>query len=297
MQEPRVENYVRDTSPNTGRIILTAGRSNVKVEETSFQSGQATLSGQLCFPDHVPAPALLICHGLNARGSNGLRLYRRLAEKASENGFVSFVFDSRGVGKSTGEFDYGLGEQEDIRSALNYLSSRSEVFPDRIFIVGHSLGGAVSIYAVRNDKRVKGLVLWSTPKNHSYNVKKFIRRTKGRLGLQLFFIFSYIDKVVNVSKLASLNVYGVNLRPKEVRQKLMKLNEQEAVTKLHSIPILVVIGQADSIVGVDEAQAIYDAANPPKTMLIIEGADHIYKGKEQELIDKTLEWIKDTAKL
>jgi alpha/beta superfamily hydrolase len=45
---------------------------------------------------------------------------------------------------------------------------------------------------------------------------------------------------------------------------------------------------------VDEAQAVFDAANEPKTLIVIESADHIYKGKEGELVNKAMEWIKTT---
>lgn len=263
----------------------------MKTEQAWIQCGQFRLYGELHIPDHVPAPGLLICHGLNARGSSDLRLYSRLAENACKNGFVCLVFDFRGVGKSTGEFDYGIGEQEDLKRALNWLASRPEALSNHIFIVGHSLGGAVSIYAVENETRVKGLALWSTPKNHNYNVKKFIKRTRGRLGLCLFFFFSYLDRLLDVSKLFRLEVYGVTLRPRYVRGKLMKLHESEAVTKL-GIPLMVVTGNADNIVGVDEAEEIYRHANEPKELLVIDGADHIYRGKERELIRRTIEWIK-----
>jgi alpha/beta superfamily hydrolase len=264
----------------------------VKTEEVWFQSGGARLCGMMYSPDVLPAPALLICHGLNARGSSGLRLYARLAEKACKEGLVVLVFDFRGVGKSTGEFDYGLGEQDDVKRALDYLASRPEVLPNKTFVVGHSLGGAVSIYAVQNETRIKGLVLWSTPKNHDYNVKKFIRRRRGRLGLCKFYLFSYLDRVFDVSRLFKLEVYGVNLRPKYVKGKLMKLRESEAVSTLMGIPLLVVIGSSDSIVGVDEAQEIFDSAHEPKSRVVIDSADHIYKGKEEELINKTIDWIR-----
>jgi pimeloyl-ACP methyl ester carboxylesterase len=46
------------------------------------------------------------------------------------------------------------------------------VLSDKIFVVGRSFGGAVSLYALRLENRVKGLVLWSAPKNHDYNMKK-----------------------------------------------------------------------------------------------------------------------------
>jgi len=263
----------------------------LKTEQTWIQCDNANLYAELHIPDAVPAPAILICHGMNARGSEGLRIYTRLAELARKQGFVCLVFDFRGVGKSSGDFDYGVGEQQDIKCALDYLASRPEVSPNRIFVVGHSLGGAVSLYALQNDTRVKGLAIWSTPKNHNYNVKKFVRRARGKLGLYRFLFLSRIDKFFNVSRFFKLEVYGVRLRPRFVREKLMKLNECEAASKLY-IPLLVAIGSNDAIVGADEAQEIYKSANEPKTLLIIEGADHIYKGKEQELINKTVEWIK-----
>jgi alpha/beta superfamily hydrolase len=250
------------------------------------------LYGEIYIPENVPAPALLICHGMNAKGFHFLKIYSDLAEEACKNGFVSLLFDFRGTGKSHGNFNYGFGEQEDVKCALDYLASRQEVILDKIFVVGHSLGGAVSIYAVQGDKRVKGLVLWSTPKNHYYNVKKFVANTRGKLGLCVFMLLTWVDKLFDISKLYKLEVYGIKLRPKEIREKLMKLNECEAVSKLNGVPLLVMVGDKDFIVGVDEAQAIFDAANEPKTLIVIESADHIYKGKEKELISKTMEWVK-----
>jgi pimeloyl-ACP methyl ester carboxylesterase len=158
--------------------------------------------------------------------------------------------------------------------------------------VGHSLGGAVSLYAAQNERRVNGLVLWSTPKNHAYNVKKFIMRTRGKLGLYLFLFLARMDRLFDVSRLFKLEVYGINLRPKYVREKLMKLNECEAVSKLKNMPLLILIGDEDVIVDVTEARQVFLSANEPKDFLIIRGADHIYNGKEDELIAQTIKWLK-----
>jgi alpha/beta superfamily hydrolase len=125
--------------------------------------------------DTVPVPAVLICHSLNSQGLHVLKVYRQLARSACEKDFVSVLFDFGGVGKSDGMFDYGIGEQKDLRCMLDYPVSRLEVLSDKIFVVGRSFGGAVSLYALRLENRVKGLVLWSTPKNHDYNVKKLAR--------------------------------------------------------------------------------------------------------------------------
>jgi putative redox protein len=264
----------------------------VRTEETWIECEDAMLYGEIHIPDVVPAPAVLVCHGMDTQGFHFLKIYSQLAVTACQSGFVSFVFDFRGVGKSTGKFDYGFAEQHDVKCALNYLASRKEVLGNKLFIVGHSLGGAVLLYAVQNEKRVNGLVLWSVPKNHRYNVKKFIKRTRGKLRLYLFLFSAWIDKVVDVSRLVKLEVYGISLRPRYVREKLMKLNECEAVSKLENMPLLIIVGDKDVIVDVDEARQVFLSAREPKDFLIIRGADHIYSGKEEELIAQTIKWIK-----
>ena len=263
----------------------------MKVEEAWIQCGNAKLYGELRVPDHFPAPGILICHFMDVRGYHGLKVYSMLAERACLSGFVSFVFDFRGVGKSSGEFDYGFGEQEDVKCAMDYLTSRAEVRPNDIFIVGHSLGAAVSLYAVQNDKRIRGLVLWSPPKDHDYNVKKFIARTRGKSGLYTFLLLSRIDRFLNVSNLFKLEVFGINLRMRYVREKLMKLNECEAISKLWDLPVLVVIGDSDVIHGEDEAREVFSSAHDPKTLSVVRSAGPTYEGKEDELISKTMQWI------
>jgi alpha/beta superfamily hydrolase len=265
----------------------------MRTEQTWIKSEDAKLYAELHFPDEVPAPAILILHGMNSQGFHLLKIYDRLVKTACREGYAVMLFDFRGVGKSTGKFDYGIGEQQNVKSALNYIASRSEVSHDQIYVVGHSLGGAVSLYALQDETRVKGLVLWSTPKNHNYNVKKFMRRTKGKLSLYAFLVLSRMDKLLNVSSLFRLEVYGIELRPRFVREKLMKLNECEAASKLRNVPLLIVIGDKDVLVGVDEAKAIYQAASEPKKLVIIADADHIYLRKEEELIDRTLDWIRE----
>jgi alpha/beta superfamily hydrolase len=263
----------------------------VKVEEAWIRCGSAKLYGEVHIPNRFPAPGVLICHFMDVRGYHGLRIYSMLAERACQKGYVSLVFDFRGVGKSTGVFDYGLGEQQDVRCALSYLASRPEVKHDSIFFVGHSLGAAVLLYAVQGERRVGGLVLWSPPKNHDYNVKKFISRTRGKLGLYAFLLLSRVDRLFNVSRLFKLEVFGINLRLRDVRGKLMKLNECEQVSRLRNVPILIVIGDLDNIHGEDEAREVFASAHDPKSLVVIRSAGPTYEGREEELISKTLEWI------
>jgi fermentation-respiration switch protein FrsA (DUF1100 family) len=71
----------------------------------------------------------------------------------------------------------------------------------------------------------------------------------------------------------------------------MKLNECEEISKLHNLPVLIVIGGSDNIHGEDEARQVFASAHDPKTLLVLESAGPTYEGKEDELIAKTMEWI------
>lgn len=263
----------------------------LRFESVEFVSGDVVLRGLVFVPDRVPAPALIVCHGFDRRGFRGYGIFEQLARKACESGFVSLVFDFRGCGGSGGRFDYGWGEQGDLEAAIGFLLSRREVDSDSVFVVGHSLGGAVALYVALRDKRVNRIVLWATPSDHAYNVKKFISRTRGRFSYYLFLLISYLDAVINVSNLFSLHVYGISLRPRDVRQRLMKLRENEVVAKLQSVNLLIVNGSGDQIVGLEEAKMNYKAAKELKELVIIESANHSFHGKEEETVDRTISWL------
>ena len=278
----------------------------MRAEEVSFESKGTEIRGVLYVPNETPAPTLIVCHGFDKRGFRGYEIFEQMAKAACENGFVSLVFDFRGCGRSTGVFGYGWGEQEDLEAAIDFLASRLEANSNSVYVVGHSLGGAVALYVAEKDKRLRGVVLWATPHDHAYNIKRFITRTRGRLGYYLFLLLSYVDVVVPVSRLFSLRVYGVVLRPRDVRRRLMRLRESEVLARLENVPVLIVNGSDDKIVGLEEAKMNFEAARTKrKELVVIEStkpvafhggeeevvASHVFQGKEEETIDRTLSWL------
>jgi pimeloyl-ACP methyl ester carboxylesterase len=278
----------------------------LKTETVSFDSDGAELYGVLCIPDRVPAQAVIVCHGFDKRGFHGVRLFRDMAEAACrQGGFVSLVFDFRGCGKSSGEFGYGWDEQKDLEAAMEFLLSRPEVRRDGgVCVVGHSLGGAVALYVAERDKRVKGVALWAVPHDHAYNIRRFVIRSRGRFGWVLFLLASYLDAVLPVYRLFSLRVWGFSLRPRDVRQRLMKLKEAEVLRRLERLPVLIVNGSGDTLAGLEEARWNYEAAKGPKDLVVIESANqnpkqmeeaignHVFQGREREAVDRTLVWLR-----
>ena len=278
----------------------------MKAEAVSFESGDAGLYGVLYVPDRIPAQAVIVCHGFDKRGFHGVGLFKDMAEAACRRGgFVSLVFDFRGCGKSMGEFGYGWDEQRDLAAAVEFLLGRAEVRQGGgVFVVGHSLGGAVALYVAERDKRVRGVALWAVPHDHGYNIRRFIIRGRGRLGWVLFLLASYLDAVVPVYRLFSLRVWGFSLRPRDVRQRLMKLKEAEVLKRLEHLPVLIVNGSGDTLAGLEEAKWNYEAAKGPKELVVIESvnqdpkrmeeaiANHVFQDKEKEAIDRTLMWLR-----
>lgn len=269
-----------------------------------FGSDGAGLYGVLYVPDRVPAQAVIVCHGFDRRGFHGIKLFRDMAEAACRAGFVSLVFDFRGCGKSGGVFGYGWGEQKDLESAVEFLLGRPEVKKDvGVYVVGHSLGGAVALYVAEHDKRVRGVALWAVPHDHGYNIRRFVIRSRGKFGWYVFLLASYFDAVLPVYRVFSLRVWGFSLRPRDVRQRLMKLKEAEVLKRLEHLPILIVNGSGDTLAGLEEARWNYEAAKGPKEMVVIDSAisdpkrmeeaiaNHVFQGKEKEAIDKTLLWL------
>ena len=69
-------------------------------------------------------------------------------------------FNFRGAGTSQGEHDYGRGEIEDVRAALDWLAAE---FAKPILFAGFSFGAAVGLRAACPDPRVAALVALGTP--------------------------------------------------------------------------------------------------------------------------------------
>jgi len=248
---------------------------------------------------------VIVCHGFDKRGFHGVKLFRDMAEAAcKQGGFLALVFDFRGCGESTGSFGYGWDEQQDLEAAIEFLLSRPEARKEGgVYVVGHSLGGAVGLYVAEKDRRVKGLALWAVPHDHGYNIKRFIIRSRGRLSWYLFSLASYVDAVIPVYRLSSLRVWGFDLRPRDVRGRLMKLREADVLKRLENLPVLIVNGSGDTLAGLEEAKWNYEAAKGPKDLVVIESvhedpgrmeeaiANHVFQGRGKEAIDKTLAWL------
>src|SRR5690606_6664725 len=100
-------------------------------------------------------PAIIICHGFIGSRVGVDRLFVKTARALSEEGNVVIRFDYAGCGESGG--DYGrLGFDSMIaqtRTVIDYIAELDFVDLSQISLLGHSLGGAISIMTAVKDKR------------------------------------------------------------------------------------------------------------------------------------------------
>ncbi len=89
----------------------------------------------------------------------------RAAKSALLAGLPTLRFNFRGAGTSEGEHTGGPGERDDVRAALDYLSSHFPGVP--VCLMGFSFGAWVGLEVGATDARVSTLVGLGVPVNMS----------------------------------------------------------------------------------------------------------------------------------
>ena len=109
-----------------------------------------------------PAGGAVFCHPHPVQGGTmHTKAVYRAGQALNEVGLRTLRFNFRGVGCSTGSYDDGIGEEEDVRAALDWLELG---LPDQPLVVGGlSFGSMVGLKVGVDDPRVVALVALGTP--------------------------------------------------------------------------------------------------------------------------------------
>jgi uncharacterized protein len=105
------------------------------------------LEALLRLPDSgrtAPAMASVVCHPHPLGGGTmHNKVVFRVAQALGDLGLPVLRFNFRGVGRSTGHYDDGRGEADDVRTALEFLAQR---FPgSELCLAGFSFGSWVGL--------------------------------------------------------------------------------------------------------------------------------------------------------
>ena len=234
----------------------------MNIQKITFKNNEGQLlSGRLELPVTQQAHNFAIfAHCFTC--TKNLSAVKNISRALTSQGFGVLRFDFTGLGESDGDFaDTNFsGNVEDLVSAADYLKTN---FLPPTLIVGHSLGGAASIFAASKIDSIKALATLGAPSN-----PKHVQHL----------LHSSIDDIKNNGKAV------VNLSGRDFTIKKQFLDDLEAqslpeVAKNLRKALLVMHSPQDATVNIKNAEEIYKAAHHPKSFVSLDGADHLLSNK------------------
>jgi uncharacterized protein len=207
------------------------------------------------------APTVLYLHG--ARWNMNGSVFR--ISRWADMGFNVLAVDYRGFGKSTEILPSEQSAYDDARVALRELQRR-ESDPQRRFIYGHSLGGALAIDLAAglrgSHADIAGLVIEAT--------------------------FTSIPSIVREMKWGWLP--GLGLAVTQTFDSAAKIGKVNA-------PLLILHGTADSVVPHTMADQLYAAAGSREKRLIkLDGGTHSGSGRAPYYREAVLQFVERAQK-
>jgi putative redox protein len=196
-------------------------------------------------------------------GSKNLNASRHIARSLTLNGIAVLRFDFTGLGQSEGSFsDTNFTTNvNDIKAAAKFLEDN---YAAPKIIVGHSLGGAASVFAAKELDSVQAVATVGAPSEPEHVTHLF--------GCDLDEIEEKGSADISIGgrKFVIKKQFLEDLRTKDMYKIVKDLNK--AILILHS--------PQDSIVGIDNAAKIYHAAMHPKSFVTLDHADHMLTNKD-----------------
>jgi pimeloyl-ACP methyl ester carboxylesterase len=141
---------------NVPHVAIGATPDSVGLDHTAL--AVETADGVQLAAWYVPSTnraAVVLLHGAGSTRSNVLRHAVVLAD----HGYGVLLLDARGHGESDGRaMDFGWWGDADVTAAVDLLAGRADVDPERIGVVGLSMGGEEAIGASAADDRIRAVV-------------------------------------------------------------------------------------------------------------------------------------------
>lgn len=220
------------------------------------------LSAKLEFPLlQKPDAYAVFAHAFT--GSKSLKATRNISRSLTLNGIAVLRFDFTGLGDSEGEFSDTnfTSNVEDIIAAAQYLTDHYEA-PK--IMIGHSLGGAASIFAASQIESVVAVATIGTPSEPEHVTH---------------LLESGLEEIEATGK-AIVNIGGRSFTIKKHFLEDLKSKDMYEVLRDMKKALLVMHSPQDTVVEIDNAAEIYKAAYHPKSFVTLDKADHMLTNKD-----------------
>lgn len=218
-------------------------------------SGES-LAARLDMPPGTPRAYALFAHCFTC--SKDIFAAARISEALVERGFAVLRFDFTGLGASEGEFENTnfSSNVEDLINAADYLRE-NHAAPE--ILIGHSLGGSAVLVAAGHVPEAKAVATIGAPADATHVVHNFGAK---------------IDEI-EVKGVAEVKLAGRSFTiKKQFLDDLKKHSVEDRVASMKKA-LLIFHAPRDSIVGVENAAVIFQAAKHPKSFISLDDADHL----------------------
>ena len=185
-----------------------------------------------------------------------------ISQALAEQGIATLRFDFTGLGESEGDFAAtGFSSNvQDLVWVAEHLSSIGEPID---LLVGHSLGGAAVLAAAAALPKVLAVATIGAPSDPAH-VRHLLSSSQAQ---------------ILESGEAEVSIGG---RPFTIRKAFLEdLERQEPARVVRELgrPLLIFHAPGDKIVGINNAQRLYQNARHPKSFVSLDGADHLLRRK------------------
>ncbi|MCF7886478.1 MAG: lysophospholipase, partial [Candidatus Marinimicrobia bacterium] len=255
-------------------------------------------------PQNDYQTVLIIVHGI----AEHCERYSKLAKFLVENNIAVETYDQSGHGRSDGERCYIDYFEEYLKDLDMLIRKLEREHPHRdIFLMGHSMGGAiVSYYYLKYRPTLTGLILSSPAVDISPQIHPLLALLSGLMG-NLFPRLKTIklnsDKLTHDRKIVEEYnkdeyVYhnGIPARTGAELNRVVKLIQKD-MPKI-DLPLLILQGDKDNFVNPDASIELYKSSRSgDKSLKIYNGFYHeiFNEIKKEQVIDDLIVWIKERS--
>lgn len=130
-----------------------------------FKGPEGRIEGKYIQSDNPNAPAALVLHPHPLHGGTmNNKVVYNLYQSFVENNFSVLRINFRGVGRSEGTFDNGIGELTDAATALDWLQLQN-YNTNNFWIAGFSFGSWIGMQLLMRRPELQGFISISPPVN------------------------------------------------------------------------------------------------------------------------------------
>ena len=130
-----------------------------------FPGPEGRLEGRYSPAPRPRAPVAMILHPHSQGGGTmNDRIVQRLYKTFVDRGFATLRFNFRGVGRSQGSFDNGIGELSDAASALDWVQSVHQE-AQTTWVAGVSFGALIGMQLLMRRPEIRGFLSVAPPAN------------------------------------------------------------------------------------------------------------------------------------